>query len=126
MIKSVYLDTSVFGGYFDKEFSVPTEKLFNRIMKEKIVVFVSEILDAELANAPQHIRELLITIPKEQVKNIEISEEAEALAKAYISENVVGKTSYADCLHIAVATLCHADLLISWNFKHTCLRQGRL
>ena len=40
------------------------------------------------------------------------------LASAYISEKVVGKTSYADCLHIALATLNRADYLISWNFKH--------
>jgi hypothetical protein len=31
---------------------------------------------------------------------------------------VVGKTSRVDCQHIAIATLCNADVLISWNFKH--------
>jgi hypothetical protein len=29
-----------------------------------------------------------------------------------------GQTSYADCLHIALATINRADFLISWNFKH--------
>jgi hypothetical protein len=33
-------------------------------------------------------------------------------------ENVVGKTSRPDCLHIAIATLNNADILASWNFKH--------
>ncbi len=33
-------------------------------------------------------------------------------------EILLGKTSYADCLHIALATIYHADFLISWNFKH--------
>ena len=36
----------------------------------------------------------------------------------YISENVVGKTSFADCMHIALATIHKADILVSWNFKH--------
>jgi hypothetical protein len=36
----------------------------------------------------------------------------------YITEKVVGKTSYADCLHIALATINRADFLVSWNFKH--------
>jgi hypothetical protein len=47
-----------------------------------------------------------------------VNEEAVDLANAYIAENVVGKTSYADCLHIALATIHHADFLVSWNFKH--------
>ena len=37
---------------------------------------------------------------------------------AYIEEKVVGQTSFADCLHIALATINRADYLISWNFKH--------
>ncbi|EFK57132.1 hypothetical protein ACFU8T_07295 [Sphingobacterium spiritivorum] len=40
------------------------------------------------------------------------------MATAYLREKVVGKTSYADCLHIALATICKADYLISWNFKY--------
>jgi hypothetical protein len=40
------------------------------------------------------------------------------LASAYVTAKVVGKTSFADCLHIAIATINHADFLISWNFKH--------
>jgi hypothetical protein len=40
------------------------------------------------------------------------------LATTYIEEKVVGKTSYDDCLHIALATIHKADYLASWNFKH--------
>jgi hypothetical protein len=40
------------------------------------------------------------------------------LADHYIRAGVVGKTSRADCQHIAIATLCRADVLISWNFRH--------
>jgi len=40
------------------------------------------------------------------------------LASEYIAEKVVGQTSFADCLHIAIATINRADYLISWNFKH--------
>ncbi|WP_445159375.1 hypothetical protein [Mesohalobacter salilacus] len=37
------------------------------------------------------------------------------LATEYIAEKVVGQTSYADCLHIALATINKADLLVSWS-----------
>ena len=40
------------------------------------------------------------------------------LATKYIAENVVGKTSFDDCVHIAAATICKVDILVSWNFKH--------
>jgi hypothetical protein len=49
---------------------------------------------------------------------LEISEEAVELATEYITEKVVGQTSFADCLHIAIATINRADFLVSWNFKH--------
>lgn len=44
--------------------------------------------------------------------------EAIELAQKYIDEKVVGKISFEDCLHIALATLTRADILASWNFKH--------
>ena len=44
--------------------------------------------------------------------------DASELADKYIEANVEGKTSKADCQHIAIATVCHADILVSWNFKH--------
>jgi tryptophan 2,3-dioxygenase len=49
---------------------------------------------------------------------IELTHEAVDLATEYITEKVVGPTSYADCLHIALATINRADFLVSWNFKH--------
>jgi len=49
---------------------------------------------------------------------IDTTEEAVELASEYIAEKVIGQTSFADCLHIALATTNHAYYLISWNFKH--------
>lgn len=49
---------------------------------------------------------------------LETTDEAIELATEYVTEKVVGQTSFADCLHIALATINRADFLISWNFKH--------
>lgn len=59
MKQRIYIDTSVVGGYFDKEFSEATTKLFERLNDSEIVFVVSDLLDLELINAPQHVRELL-------------------------------------------------------------------
>ena len=40
------------------------------------------------------------------------------LTSLYITEKIVVQTSYDDCVHIALATINRADVLISWNFKH--------
>ena len=55
---------------------------------------------------------------KEFIERVRLSKDASELADKYIEAKVVGKTSRADCQHIAIATLCHADVLVSWNFKH--------
>jgi len=64
------------------------------------------------------VKELLNEIPSELKTEVELTDEARDLADRYITENVVGRTSRADCQHIAMATLAKADVLVSWNFKH--------
>jgi len=34
MIKRIYIDTSVFGGYFDKEFEKETKPFFDKIIEK--------------------------------------------------------------------------------------------
>jgi hypothetical protein len=54
----------------------------------------------------------------EKFQRITLTEEAMMLAEAYITANVVGKTSIEDCRHIALASIHKVDVLASWNFKH--------
>ncbi len=118
MIRRIYIDTSVVGGYFDKEFSEVTILFFERVLRDKTVLIVSELLRAELIKAPEQVKKMLSSLPKNQIELVELTEEATLLADKYIEENVVGKTSRADCQHIAMATLSKVDVLVSWNFKH--------
>ena len=118
MIKKYYIDTSVFGGYFDSEFEETTKELFKEILNKKVTILFSEMTENELEDAPEKIKEFVRNFPKEKVQFIEITEESIELADKYIQENVVGKTSREDCIHIALATINRADVLISWNFKH--------
>ena len=114
----LYLDTSVIGGYYDVEFEKETKLLFNEIIKGKYEVLYSSITDDELIKAPQCVKELINKVPENNKRKIALTEEAMQLADCYIAENVVGKSSREDCLHIALATVYQADILVSWNFKH--------
>jgi len=116
--QKIYIDTSVIGGYFDIEFAEYTKPLFDRIISGEIHMIYSEVTEGELKEAPEHVKKLIRELPKNNVEFVELTNEAISLATEYIKENVVGKTSYPDCLHIAIATLQKVDVLVSWNFKH--------
>jgi len=118
MKQRIYIDTSVVGGYFDEEFKEATIKLFDRLDNNEIIFVVSDLLDLELINAPQQVREHLLKYSADKFQRVELTEEAIKLADTYIAEKVVGKTSLEDCRHIALATIHKVDVLASWNFKH--------
>jgi predicted nucleic acid-binding protein len=114
----IYLDTSVFGGYYDNEFQEFTKPLFERINNGEFKILLSGVLQKELEPAPEKIVKLVTELKAEYTEFLDEDEDAVELATEYIAEEVVGQTSYADCLHIALATISRADLLVSWNFKH--------
>jgi len=118
MIKKIYIDTSIVGGYFDDEFSIDTQALFKRLENKEIIFMISSVLQQELQKAPGSVRELLDKYNTDSFEYIELTKEAIELADKYIDEKVVGKTSVDDCRHIALATINKADVLVSWNFKH--------
>lgn len=118
MKQRIYIDTSVFGGHYDEEFQEHTIPLFDRIKGGEFIILYSTVTQEELENAPERVKELVKSLRADLTEFIETTDEAVDLASEYISENVVGQTSYADCLHIALATIYRADFLVSWNFKH--------
>ncbi|TAL62662.1 MAG: PIN domain-containing protein [Bacteroidetes bacterium] len=113
----VYIDTSVFGGYFEPEFEVWTRPFFKSIRKNVISPIVSELTVNELEEAPDRVRHLFKEhIPK--IKIVQLGDEVYHLANLYIKEKAVTPKSYDDAVHIAVATIIKADVIVSWNFKH--------
>jgi predicted nucleic acid-binding protein len=114
----VYIDTSVVGGYFDEEFEVDTKNFFNRIFKKDFIIYFSEVSETELSLAPDQVKQLKLKIPKDSYRYLELDDESRFLAQLYIDEKILGKASYNDAYHIAIATVNRLDVLVSWNFKH--------
>jgi len=114
----VYIDTSVVGGYYDKEFEDATIRLFKKVENGVITLVISNLMEAELLRAPAHVRNHLDKYHQKHIERVALTKEATELADQYIAEKVVGMTSRADCQHIAIATLNKVDILVSWNFKH--------
>ena len=114
----VYLDTSVIGGVYDSEFKLYSLQLFDAIRNGIYSAVVSRLTVDELELAPEKIKKVLTTIPKNNLEIITITPEIRDLAAAYIKENVVSYSFQNDAIHIAAATVNNVDLLVSWNFKH--------
>lgn len=119
MVKTrIYIDTSVIGGCFDIEFEKDTKLFLDRLENKEVIFILSDLFEFELLNAPINVREILKNYPENSFERVKLSEEAIILADLYIKEKVVGKSSIEDCRHIAIVTICKADVLVSWNFKH--------
>jgi hypothetical protein len=118
IIRRVYVDASAVSGAFNERFGQETKPFWDAVLRGEIVIIVSDLLELEMLPAPQCVRDFFRTIPKSQIERVESTEESDDLADRYIAEKVVGQSSLDDCKHIAIATLAHADALVSWNFKH--------
>ena len=118
MVKKIYIDTSIVGGFFDKIFALETKALFERLKNKEVIFVLSDVLKKELLKAPAMVKNLLQQYEGDCFEHVELTPEAEFLANCYIAEKVVGPTSIDDCQHIAIATINKVDVLASWNFKH--------
>ena len=112
-----YLDTSVFGGYYDKEFKEHTRQFFKEIELGLHEIIVSNITIDELEPARKEIKDLIQKIPKNNIEFVS-DQEAKQLANFYVSEEVITEKFYFDALHVALASINRVDVLISWNLKH--------
>jgi len=114
----IYTDTSVIGGCFDKEFESPSLRLIESFKTGEAIIVVSDLTLLELELAPAEVKGILENIPDGNKECIELQEEARELARRYIAEGVIGPGKIVDAQHIAMATISHVDVLVSWNFKH--------
>jgi predicted nucleic acid-binding protein len=114
----VYVDTSVFGGTQDEEFSEDSRRFFERVMEGKYRVLISKETLDELDKAPVAVKSILETIPPDLLDLVSAVDEVMDLADRYIAANVLGRASFSDAIHVAAATVANAELILSWNFKH--------
>nr|VFJ69809.1 MAG: hypothetical protein BECKFW1821C_GA0114237_10209 [Candidatus Kentron sp. FW] len=114
----IYTDTSVIGGCLDEEFDNASNALLDAFCEGTKIILVSELMLLELSKAPLSVRSVLDQVPEENREYIELSDTAMDLADEYIDAGAIGPGMREDAQHIAMASIAHADLLVSWNFRH--------
>ncbi|MCL6098651.1 MAG: type II toxin-antitoxin system VapC family toxin [Bacteroidetes bacterium] len=117
MKKRVYVDTSVFGGIFDKEFKNASSVFFDQVRKGKFIIVTSPVVIDEISLAPIEVRKLYKQL-NHFIEVIEISNGALELRDAYLNAKIVSKKYSNDALHVAFATISECLIIVSWNFKH--------
>lgn len=114
----IYLDTSVIGGCFDKEFARWSNGLMKDFRLGHFKPVVSEITAVEIENAPEKIRQQYYELADIGAEIISIDEEVFKLAASYKKNRILSPKFENDMPHIALATVHQVDLLVSWNFRH--------
>ena len=116
--KRIYVDTSVIGGCYDKEFEEWSNKLVDEFIVGTKIVVLSDITIEELEDAPEKVRNVITRIPKENIESVFLDYQGQQLAELYIKEGAITRTYEEDALHIATATIHQVNVLVSWNFRH--------
>lgn len=115
---TLYLDTSVLGGYFDDEWKQPTRELWRQMESGLWVFLTSVLVRDEIENAPEPVRDLFAKTFTDERLLLAFDEEMETLAEGYLAQDVITRKYIDDAGHVAIATGSRVDYLVSWNFKH--------
>ena len=124
----VYIDTSVLGSCFDPEFARWSNALMADFRSGRLKPVISEIITAEIADAPPEVRELLADLLALTPETLVTTPEVLALADAYQAHGILTPKFYADGLHIARTQNNNVRKLLNCN-KATIYRRvkdGRL
>jgi hypothetical protein len=117
-LQRIYLDTSALGGCFDPEFAEWSDGLLQDFRLGSFKPLLSQVTATELQDAPERVQAVYAELLTLGAETIEVTEEALELADAYQEHRILTPRFYDDGLHIALATVGEADVLVSWNFRH--------
>jgi predicted nucleic acid-binding protein len=129
MKKSLYLETSVIGAYLDN--GEPFRRdLTIRWWEHELgdyTPYISPLVVRELERTSEQKRTAYLNLIR-ALPQYEISEEAAILAEGYIERGIFHRKYMANALHVALASVNKADLLVTWDFGHIANvhRQARI
>ena len=129
-VPRVYVETSIWNFAFAgdaPEHREATLAFFEKVRAGEFEVFISNIVLAEINNAPEAKRaELLALVNEISPSILPTSEEASALTEELIHGGAVSAKHGNDAAHIAIAVVENMDVLLSWNFRHIVRTKTRV
>ena len=113
------MDTSVFSAYLDErqpERMALTQEFWRKL--KDFDIYISEITKQELEATTDPAKQKQFRKLIKGMKVLDVSKEAETLARRYTKDGTVPKKFINDALQIAVATVNQTATVLSWNFRH--------
>lgn len=114
----IYIDTSVLGGCFDREFEPWSNGLMRDFRAGRLVPVLSDVTAAEVASAPEPVRDLHQEMLALAGAVLPVTTVVLGLVARYEAKKILGAKFRVDMQHIALATIAGVDALVSWNFRH--------
>jgi len=119
----LYLETSIFGFRFDQEPRNVLRReavaaLFEQVRLGILDAATSPVTFEELDRTPEPLKSKLLALLDGVRRLTADNDEVERLALAYLNERVIPERYAEDAEHVAYATVCKADVLVSLNLRH--------
>nr|VFJ44879.1 MAG: hypothetical protein BECKFW1821A_GA0114235_100850 [Candidatus Kentron sp. FW]VFJ50695.1 MAG: hypothetical protein BECKFW1821B_GA0114236_100744 [Candidatus Kentron sp. FW] len=80
-------------------------------------VFISALVEDEISQGDLEAAERRLALV-DDIPALDITDQANILAKDLITKGAMPKNSKEDALHLGIATAAGMDYLLTWNFKH--------
>jgi len=126
----LYIETSVWNFLIADdapEKRVITERFFRDEEIRKFDLYVSEIVLAEINDAPEPKRDILLKkIGRYNPEILYMNPDVNAVAEEYLKNGLLTEKHIDDIYHLAYATVNGLDILLSWNMRHLVKRRTQL
>jgi len=123
-MKSVYIETSIFGyltGRPSRDLLASARQQITERWwhdhRHRFDLFVSPVVEREAirgdAEASERRRSAMVNIPQ-----LAVNAEVERLADRLLRDGAVPKAATEDALHVSLAAVHRMDFLLTWNCRH--------
>lgn len=85
--------------------------------RQQYDVFISTLVEDEISKGDPKAAQTRLALVDE-IPALDVTAQANALAKDLIALGAVPENSEEDALHIGIAAAAGIDYLLTWNFKH--------
>jgi hypothetical protein len=113
----LYLDATVIKGCSDPQFDRWSWSLIQDCRSGLYRPIISTLVQEELAESPAP-PEAASALMECHPKILEVSDKAQTLADVYLDHKILTESHRFAALHVALATLEEADMLVSWDYRN--------
>lgn len=126
----VYVETSVWGMILadqPRALREPTTQFLAQCGSGIFLPYISTVVLDEIDLAPSAAaRRMVRAINKLAPPVLELSNNSEELADAYLEAGVIPASKPDDARHVAIATVAGLEVVISWNHRHLANERKRV